>query len=307
MRLPEPLSLLALALGSALIVTPLTTRGPARGALVLVGGGANRPSFIQKFVALAGGPTATIVLIPTTLEDDRLTPDGLDRLRDSMANILGMPHVLVLHTRDRHQADAPAFVEPLRHASGVWILGGNEQSVMDAYTGTRTQTEIEAVLARGGVLGGTSAGAIVQGSATVLADSPAFKALVIDPKHTPFGLLPNTLVLPHWSQRSLQRVLATTLATALTLLGIGIDEATAAIVQSDQLDVLGDGHVGIYDGADHNGKPYYELVAGQRFDLTKRVVLPTPAPAAHQEGGPPESFVFSQRVSYHSGPWASRG
>jgi cyanophycinase len=277
MRFPDPFPLLALALGSALTLTPPTATGPARGTLVLVGGGPNRPSFIEKFVALAGGPNANVVLIPTTLEDARLTPDGLGRLRDSMANILGVQRLIVLHTRDRHQADTPAFVEPLRHATGVWVLGGSEEYVMDAYTGTRTQTEIAAVLARGGVLGGTSAGAIIQGSATVLADSPAFKALVIDTKHTPFGLLLNTLVLPHWSQRSLQQVLATTLATAPNLLGIGIDEATAAVVAQNQLDVLGDGHVGIYDGADHNGKPYYELSPGQRFDLTRHVVVPTPA------------------------------
>src|SRR5438105_1558469 len=119
MRLPDTLPLLALAFASALMFTPPTTTGPARGALVLVGGGANRPSFIQKFVALAGGPDATVVLIPTTLEDARLTPDGVDRLRDSMANILGVPRLIVLHTRDRRQADAPAFVEPLRHATGV--------------------------------------------------------------------------------------------------------------------------------------------------------------------------------------------
>jgi cyanophycinase len=145
---------------------------------------------------------------------------------------------------------------------------------MDAYTGTRTQTEIEALVARGGVVGGTSAGAIIQGSATVLADSPAFKTLVIDAKHTPFGLLPHTIVLPHWSQRSLQTVLSKELVTAPSLLGIGIDEATAAVVQQDQLEVAGDGHVGIYDGTDHDGKPYYDLTSGQRFDLAKRAILP---------------------------------
>src|SRR5207249_1959082 len=115
-----------------------------------------------------GGPDATVVLIPTALEDDRLTPDGLDRLRNSMANILSVQHIVVLHTRDRRQANAAAFVEPLRHASAVWVLGGNEDYLMDAYTGTRTQTEISALLARGGVLGGTSAGAIIQGSTAVL-------------------------------------------------------------------------------------------------------------------------------------------
>src|SRR5438067_2628980 len=113
MRVHDAIPVLALALGSALTLPPQPTTGPARGALVLVGGGANRPSFIQKFVALAGGPDATVVLIPTALEDDRLTPDGLDRLRNSMANILSVQHIVVLHTRDRRQANAAAFVEPL--------------------------------------------------------------------------------------------------------------------------------------------------------------------------------------------------
>ncbi len=268
--------LLALGLASTFTLAwqAPTTQGPAHGTLVLIGGGANRPSFIQKFVALAGGATATIVLIPTTLEDVRLTPDGLAQLRTSMAGILGVQHVVVLHTRDRREADTAAFVEPLRHASGVWVLGGNEDYLMDAYTGTRTETEITALLARDDVIAGTSAGAIIQGSASVLATSADFKALIIDHKHTPFGLLSNAVVLPHWSQRSLQNVLSTTLAGAPGLLGIGIDEATAAIVQQNRLEVLGDGHVGIYDGRDHNGKPYIELSAGQHFDLKTRMTVP---------------------------------
>lgn len=241
---------------------------------MLVGGGANRPSFVQKFVALAGGPDAPVVLIPTTLDDDRLTADGLVQLRSSMGRILGMPHVVVLHTRDRREADSAAFVEPLRQASAVWMLGGNEDYLMDAYSGTRTEAEIKALFARGGVVAGTSAGAIVQGSVAVLADSPAFLALVIDRNHTPFGLLPNTLVVPHWSQRALRPVMASTVASAPTLLGIGIDEATAAIVRQDRLEVAGDGHVGIYDGRTHAGKPYLELSPGQLFDLKTRALVP---------------------------------
>ena len=179
-----------------------------------MGGGANQPSFIQKFVALAGGTGATVVLIPTTLEDDRLTTDGLDRLRTRMAEILGVPHIVILHTRDHREADAQAFVEPLRHASGVWVLGGNEEYLMNAYTGTRTQTEVSALLARGGVVGGTSAGAIIQGSAAVLGDTPARKTLIVDTVHVPFGLLTNTVIVPHWSQRSLQNAMAALVASS---------------------------------------------------------------------------------------------
>src|SRR5438270_6276252 len=124
MRLPDAISVLVLA--GALTLTPQTTTGPARGTLLLVGGGANRPSFIQKFVALAGGPDATVVLIPTTLEDDRLTSDGLAQLQTRMGEILGVHHIVVLHTRDRREAESPTFVDPLRHATGVWVLGGNE-------------------------------------------------------------------------------------------------------------------------------------------------------------------------------------
>ena len=146
MKIPVAIAaVLVLAGGGALTLTTPQTTGPARGALVLVGGGANQPSFIQKFVALAGGTGATVVLIPTTLEDDRLTTDGLDRLRTRMAEILGVPHIVILHTRDHREADAQAFVEPLRHASGVWVLGGNEEYLMNAYTGTRTQTEVSAL------------------------------------------------------------------------------------------------------------------------------------------------------------------
>ena len=191
-----------------------------------------------------------------------------------MAEILGVHHIVVLHTRDRREAESPAFIDPLRHATGVWVLGGNEDYLMDAYTGTRTEAEIRALLARGGVFGGTSAGAIIQGSATVIGGTPALKALTLDKTHIPFGLLTNSLVIPHWRQRSLQDAVPAALAAKPALLGIGIDEATAAVIQHDQLDVVGDGHVGIYDGHAHDGKPYYDLSSGQQFDLNRRVIVP---------------------------------
>ena len=61
----------------------------------------------------------------------------------------------VLHTRDRAEADTEAFVAPLKTARGVWFGGGRQWRLVDAYMGTRTQREIEAVLARGGVIGGS--------------------------------------------------------------------------------------------------------------------------------------------------------
>lgn len=282
-RILIPVILSALPYGThalAQVQQPSTTSGPEHGALVLVGGGANRPVFIKRFVELAGGRDARIVLIPTSLGDNRLTPEGIEQLRTSSQEILGVDHITVMHTRDPKQADSPDFVAPLRQSTGVWILGGNEEYLMNAYVGTRVETEIKALLARGGVVGGTSAGAIIQGSLWMHGvivespESPGGKGVHVDRTHSCWGLLTNAAVAPHWSQRKHRDLLGIALATQPGVLGIAIDEGTAAIVEGNRLEVLGDGHVGIYDGKDHNGKGYIVLGPGERFDLARRTALP---------------------------------
>jgi cyanophycinase len=282
-RILIPVILSALLSGThalAQVQRPSATTGPERGALVLVGGGANRPVFINRFVELAGGRAAMIVLIPTSLEDDRLTQEGIEHLKGRLQEILAVDHVTVLHTRDPKQADSPEFVKPLGQATGVWILGGNEEYLMKAYVGTRVQREIKALLARGGVVGGTSAGAIIQGSLSIqgkIVDSPekpGGKSVRVESTDTCWGLLTNSVITPHWSQRKIEDLLAMAMATQPGVLGIAIDENTAAIVQGNRLEVLGDGHVGIYDGKDHNGKSYVVLGPGERFDLARRMALP---------------------------------
>lgn len=236
---------------------------PATGALVLVGGGANRAAFMDRFMQVAGGPKAKIVIIPTALDDQTLTPDRLQRM--AHLNQMGGVTATVLHTRDRKVADSAAFVKPLLDATGVWILGGDESLLADAYAGTRTATEMKNVLARGGVVGGTSAGAMILGEVLVRANA---SPLTVTGTRPVFNLLPDSYVVPHWSQRKLNfNLLAAAFAKYPSRTAIGIDEATAAIVQNGALEVAGDGHVGIYDGKNHNGGVYALLSAGQRYDL----------------------------------------
>ena len=134
--------------------------GPKSGSLVIVGGG-HTPAAVGTFVTLAGGPDSEFVLIPTAAESD---PVDVKARKESFVNEFDVTHVTVLHTRDRAEADTEAFVAPLKTARGVWFGGGRQWRLVDAYMGTRTQREIEAVLARGGVVGGSSAGATIQGS-----------------------------------------------------------------------------------------------------------------------------------------------
>ena len=267
--------------------------GPERGTLVLEGGGTSvvsgplkRTAVIQKFVQLAGGSGAKIVVIPTAGPDDVLTPEGLEQMRVRAQETMGVDHVTVMHTRDRKQADSPEFVAPLRQATGVWIPGGKDAYLVDAYVGTRVGIEIKALLARGGVVGGTSAGAAIQGSLLIegkvvdsegkVVDSPVSqggKTLHVDATPPGLGLLTNSFVEPHWNTRN--RVdLTPILASQQGLLGIAIDEDTAAIIQGNRLEVFGIGHVGICDGKIHGGKPYYDLSPGDRFDLHTRSPIP---------------------------------
>jgi cyanophycinase len=87
-----------------------------------------------------------------------------------------------------------------------------------------------------------------------------------------FGFLKNTAIDQHLLRRNRQFDLIEVIDTHPDLLGIGIDEDTAVVVQADRLDVIGQGYVAIYD-AKHASRPpakFYFLSPGDRFDLATR-------------------------------------
>ena len=138
-----------------------TGSAQVNGYLVIQGGGALTNEVKERFVALAGGPRARFVYIPTALSDAQI--GDAEKRGAAIAKGFGIAGVTVLHTRDRVRANSPGFVEPLRHASGVLIEGGRQWRLADAYLDTAVEREIKALLARGGVVCGGSAGATIQG------------------------------------------------------------------------------------------------------------------------------------------------
>src|SRR2546423_8621517 len=178
MRWPLPLSgTLTLLLVSALLAQP--SSGPKKGALVITGGEFG-PGVIERFVALAGGPDANYVDIPTAASSIKLPsgfiydPPDTDTpavstaaFEQELAKMFGVKRITVLHTRDRATANAASFVAPIKRAHGVWLSSGNAGRLASAYLDTLTERELASLLARGGVIGGNSAGAIIQGSYTV--------------------------------------------------------------------------------------------------------------------------------------------
>src|SRR5271157_266544 len=244
------------------------TVGPARGSLVIHGGGTITNEVKERFVALAGGPNANFVMIPTAERDEQI---DLDKMRQSFSKGFRVTHVSVLHTRDRVRANSEGFVEPLRHASGVWIDGGRQWRLVDAYLGTAVEREIKALLARGGVVGGGSAGATVQGRFLVRG-SPVGNETMMAPGHeTGFGLLTNSAIDQHVNTRGREGDLDPVISAHPELLGIGIDQSAAIVVRGDAFFVVG-GQVAIHDGKDHDGASYYFLSSGETFNLKTRSV-----------------------------------
>ncbi len=242
------------------------TIGPAPGWQVIQGGGPLTNEVKERFVALAGGPTASFVVIPTALTDAEIDPA---KLRQSFSNGFRVTHVTVLHTRDRVRANSETFIEPLRHASGLWIDGGRQWRLADAYLGTAVEREIKALLARGGVVGGGSAGATIQGSYLVRG-APEGNEIMMAPGHeTGFGLLADSAIDQHVDARGRERDLDPVISAHPNLLGIGIDQSAAIIVHVNTFFVVG-GQVVIHDGKEHDGAPYYFLSSGQAFNLKTR-------------------------------------
>lgn len=257
------------ALLSGVSLFAANEHGPDKGSLVIVGGAMQDPAIVKRFIDLAGGPDAPIVIIPTASEDDEHYDNywsGLKQWREA-----GATNLTVLHTRDRKVADSEAFIKPIKTARGVFFGGGRQWRLADAYSGTATQKEIQGVLNRGGVVGGSSAGAAILSSFMVRGDTKTNTIMIGD--HTQgMGFLKNAAVDIHVLRRNRQFDMMEVLDAHPELLGISIDEDTAIVVEGDRFDVIGKSYALIYDTkivAGKNGH-FYFLGAGDRFDMKTR-------------------------------------
>ncbi len=242
--------------------------GPSKGTLIAVGGAMSDPAILKRFFELAGGWDASIVIIPTASGQESYGRywRGLLRFKEA-----GATNLTLLHTADRAVADSEDFVRPIREAQGVFFTGGRQWRLADSYLNTRTQRELEALLDRGGVIGGSSAGATIQGSYLVRGDSKTNTIMMGDHVEG-FGFLRNVGIDQHLLKRNRQFDLIEVIEAHPELLGIGLDEDTAIVVQGDEFRVIGQGYVAVYDhgrSIPPRGK-FYFLAPGDRYDLKTR-------------------------------------
>src|SRR4051812_14846192 len=260
----------ALLLPASLVAQ--TKVGPARGTVIVVGGGAMGPEIYSEFIKSAGGPNALIIDVPTAGGDSVYGQDAPGTRGWKSA---GAKNVYVFHTKDRKLADSDSFVAILKKAGGVWFEGGRQFHLVDSYGGTKSETEFMNVLKRGGVIGGSSAGASILGDFLVRGAPSNNNFIMDDPSHQKgFAYLRGVGIDQHVVARERLPDLADSIIPKHPeLLAISEDEGTAWVVRGDTAMIIGRNKAFAYNGKETDpGKPFLTLFPGDRYNLATRSV-----------------------------------
>ena len=249
------------------------------GAYLVTSGG---DRIDEHFRRLLEAHARNLIFIPTAASSLRSkygtiwNPD-LEENRDAFVRELQLrfnaAEVYILHTRSRQVADSEEFIRPLRSARAVWMSGGNAGRLADAYLDTKVALALRDIVARGGIVAGESAGAIIQGS-YVVRGNPEKPVLMVDGRDRGFGFIPNVAINPHLSASQRENELVSVIDRYPHLLGLGIDDDTALLVRRDVAEVVGSGRVAVYDNQKHSSGWYFWLKAGDKLDRRSRKVLP---------------------------------
>ncbi len=263
------------------------------GTVIIIGGAEDKVRdrvILSRFVALAGGPDATIAVISTA---SSLGLEAGERYK-SVFGELGVTRVKPLHAVTRAQANDEASVLAMRDVTGIFLTGGNQLRLSSTLGGTRLADAILDRFRAGAAVAGTSAGASAMSSHMI-----AFGASGATPKHrmaqisAGLGVIPGVIVDQHFQQRNRLGRLLSLIAQNPSLLGLGVDEDTAGVVGPDGvLEVIGRGSITVVDGATSetdawevrghrplmiSGVVLHSLPAGYKFDIRhrERIHVPT--------------------------------
>ena len=242
--------------------------GPKSGSLVIVGGNMQDPAIVNRFIDLAGGPDRPIVIIPTAGEDASYNRTGQgcgSGGRPAPGISRSCTRAIASNQRPRRSSHPSA---PRAASSSPAAGSGGWQT---AYLNTRVHRELQALLDRGGVIGGSSAGATILGSFLVRGDTKGNEEMIGDHVEG-MAFLKNSAIDQHLLRRNRHFDLVEVIEKHPALLGIGLDENTAIVVRGDEFDVIGQSYVVIYDNrvlVPPTGR-FYFLAPGDRCDLVKR-------------------------------------
>lgn len=258
------------------------------GPLMVIGGAEDKTGsrqILARFAKLAGGAAARVAVVATA---SSLGDEIVDAYREAFAAV-GVTDVVAPRPRTRAEATDPELVSDIDRATAVFMTGGNQSTLSGVVTGTPFGEAIRSAHARGAVVGGTSAGASAQSEHMVAFGAPGTTPkLRMAQMSAGLGLLPGLVIDQHFDQRNRYGRLLSLVAHAPHLLGMGVDEDTAAVITDMTMEVIGRGAVTLFDGrwmASNvdtargsapllaSGVLLHSLPAGARFDLESRTLL----------------------------------
>lgn len=259
------------------------------GPLFAIGGAEaklRRREVLRAFLAEAGGPDAVVAVVPTA---SSLGVEVVAVYR-AVFSALGAAEVVQVRPESRAEAHDAALVAALGRATAVFMTGGNQLKLSAYLTGTPVGDAIVAAHERGAVVGGTSAGAsILAGHMIAFGSGGSTPKQRMSQLAAGMGLVPGAVIDQHFAQRNRYGRLMSLVAQSPALLGVGVDEDTAAVFRpGGLLEVMGRGAVTVLDGSRSvsnahlakrgtplllSGAVLHVLPAGSRFDLRARALL----------------------------------
>ena len=220
---------------------------PFKGKLIVIGGGDILDTMYNLFAKEIGGKDQPIVYIPTATDDEPWIQAGQHLVKFTSR---GFTNLTTVHTRDKQKANDPVFIDRIRKAKGVFIGGGDQANIANAFLGTAVHQELFALLNRGGIIMGTSAGATIMGDVMITGWEQRKAPNVLHTYPTGLAFMKNTSIDQHVLVRNRQFDLIPVLEANSNILGMALDEATAAYVNRDSIQVIGRSYMMIYDQQD---------------------------------------------------------
>lgn len=281
-------ALLRVAVLLSFATSALAARTPAHGHLMLIGGGEKPRAAMEKFVALAGGKDAPIVVIPTASEE----PDTKEYYTNLFMKDYGSTDVVVLPIKTKADASLPEVVAAAKRARGVFFGGGDQVRIINALAGTPTLDALREAYRNGAVVGGTSAGTACQSEIMITGEGD-FTVVQTGSVETMEGLgflRKDVIVDQHFLKRQRQNRLISLLLEHPDHLAVGVDENTAIWVRPDDtFEVIGESSAMVFDPAGAKvrrapakagkellgvqGLRVHIVLPGEVFNLAKRALV----------------------------------
>lgn len=224
---------------------------PFKGKLIIIGGGDILDTMYNLFAKEIGGKDQPIVYIPTATDDEPWIQAGEHLVKFTSR---GFTNLTTVHTRDKQKANDPVFIDRIRKAKGVFIGGGDQANIANAFLGTAVHQELFALLNRGGIIMGTSAGATIMGDLMITGWEQRKAPNVLHTYPPGLAFMKNTSIDQHVLVRNRQFDLVPMMEANTNILGMALDEATAAYVNRDSIQVIGRSYMMIYDQQDWNNQ-----------------------------------------------------